>query len=127
MKTIANQLNIKKFPFEINDHNGNRIYYEDSEGFWIKKEFDCNNNELRYESSNGYWFIKEYDSKYNEIYYEESRGYWSRKEYDTNNNEIYYENSDGETIDTRPKIVELTMNEIALKLGIDVNLLKIKK
>jgi hypothetical protein len=85
MQTIAQQLKIKKFPFIINDHNGNSIYFEDSDGFWRKREFDSNGNE------------------------------------------IYYENSNGMILDKRPKTVELTMDEIAKKLGIDVNLLKIKK
>ena len=30
MKTIAQQLNIKEFPFRIKDKNGNQIYFEDS-------------------------------------------------------------------------------------------------
>jgi hypothetical protein len=81
--TIAQQLKIKKFPFIINDHNGNEIYYEVSEGFWWKSE------------------------------------------YDSNGNRIYYEDSKGVLYDKRT--VELTMDEIAKKLGIDVNLLKIKK
>ena len=85
MTTIAQQLKIKKFPFIINDHNGNEIYYEDSDGFWEKSE------------------------------------------YNSNGNRIYYESSNGTIIDNRPKTVELTMDEIAKKLGIDVNLLKIKK
>ena len=53
MKTIAQQLKIKQFPFKINDNNGNRIYYEDSDGYWYKKEFDSNNNRTYYENSNG--------------------------------------------------------------------------
>jgi hypothetical protein len=85
MITIAQQLKIKKFPFIINDHNGNKIYAENSDGYWIKAE------------------------------------------YDSNGNEIYWETSNGAIIDKRPKTVELTMDEIAKKLGIDVNLLKIKK
>ena len=32
MKTIAEQLKVKEFPFEIKDSNGNRIYFEDSHG-----------------------------------------------------------------------------------------------
>jgi hypothetical protein len=31
MKTIAQQLNITDFPFEINDKNGNEIYFENSQ------------------------------------------------------------------------------------------------
>jgi hypothetical protein len=83
MQTIAQQLKIKKFPFIINDHNGNQIYYENSDGFWWKHEFDSNGNTIYYENSNGIMYDK--------------------------------------------RSVELTMDEIAKKLGIDVNLLKIKK
>jgi len=32
MKTIAQQLNVKDFPFCINDSNGNQIYFENSDG-----------------------------------------------------------------------------------------------
>jgi len=85
MKTIAQQLNIKEFPFFIKDSNGDVIYFENSNGYWWK----C--------------------------------------EYDSNGNKIYYENSKGTIVDDRPKIVELTMDEIAKKFGIDVNNLKIKK
>ncbi len=31
--TIAQQLKIKEFPFEIKDSNGKEIYYEDSSGY----------------------------------------------------------------------------------------------
>jgi hypothetical protein len=83
--TIAQQLKVTEFPFIIKDKNGNQIYYENSNGFWRKSE------------------------------------------YDQNGNEIYYENSRGVIRDNRPKVVELTLDEIAAKLNIDVNLLKIKK
>ena len=53
MKTIAQQLNVKEFPFEIKDKNGKQIYYEDSTGFWIKREFDSNGNKIYYEDSDG--------------------------------------------------------------------------
>jgi hypothetical protein len=74
MKTIAQQLNIKEFPFEIKDSNGNQIYYENSDGFWIKREFDSNGNQIYSENSNGYWCKREYDSKGNQIYSEDSDG-----------------------------------------------------
>jgi hypothetical protein len=82
MKTIAQQLNITEFPFIIKDKNDNRIYFEDSNGFWIKREFDSNGNQ---------------------IYSEISNGFWIKSEYDSNGKETYYENSDGEIIDNRPK------------------------
>jgi hypothetical protein len=53
MKTIAQQLNIKKFPFRIKDKNGNERYFEDSEGYWYKCEIDDNGNERYYEDSEG--------------------------------------------------------------------------
>jgi hypothetical protein len=104
--TIAQQLKIKDFPFEIKDKNGNQIYWENSNWCWYKSEYDT-------------------DGK--EIYYENSKGFWRKREYDTNGNQLYYEDSNGEITDKRPKIVELTLDEIAAKLGINVNQLKIKK
>ena len=53
MKTIAQQLNVTEFPFEIKDENGNEIYYEDSDGFWVKQEWDSQGNRIYYEDSDG--------------------------------------------------------------------------
>ena len=105
-KTIAQQLNVKDFPFTIKDSNNNQIYFEDSIGCWEKKEFDSNNNQ---------------------IYFENSDGYWWKKEYDSNNNEVYFEDSYGIIRDNRPKKVILTLDEIADKFNIDVKDLKVKK
>ena len=80
--TIAQQLKIKEFPFEIKDSEGNLIYWENSDGYWEKCEFD---------------------SKGNKIYWEDSNGAWLKYEYDSEGKEIYWENSDGEIIDDRPK------------------------
>jgi hypothetical protein len=75
MKTIAQQLNITEFPFIIKDKNDNRIYFENSNGFWNKSEYDSNGKEIYYENSYGYWIKNEYDSNGKEIYYESSDGY----------------------------------------------------
>jgi len=104
MITIAQQLKIKKFPFIINDHNGHQIYAEYESGFWIRREKDEKGNQTFSENSYGFWWKSEYDSKGNRIYYEDTQG-------------VMYDN----------RTVELTMDEIAKKLGIDVKLLKIKK
>jgi hypothetical protein len=105
MKTIAQQLNIKDFPFTIENKNGDIIYYEYSTGYWGKREYDDNGNRIRFENSNGYW---------------------SKREYNADGNEIYWENSKGRIIDYRPKQVEVTLQQIADKMGINVEQLRIK-
>ena len=83
------------FPIEINDDNGNGTYYEDSDGFWEKLEYDSNGNETYCENSKGYWCKWEYDSNGNVTYFENSKGYWCKREYDSNGNETYCEDSKG--------------------------------
>jgi hypothetical protein len=104
MTTIARQLKITKFPFYIEDINKNEIYCEHRTGFWRKSEYDSNGNI---------------------IYFENSTGYWIKTEYNSEGIRIYYEDYSGLIEDNR--VVELTMDEIAKKLGIDVKYLKIKK
>jgi len=53
MKTIAQQLKIKEFPFQIKDSNGKEIYWEDSYGYWEKCEYHSNGNQIYYENSDG--------------------------------------------------------------------------
>ena len=53
MKTIAQQLNVTEFPFEIKDKNGNKIYCEYSDGDWCKYEYDSNGNVIYFEDSFG--------------------------------------------------------------------------
>ncbi len=51
--TIAKQLNIKTFPFEIKDANGKLIYIETSNGYWGKSEYDTNGERIYFEGSSG--------------------------------------------------------------------------
>ena len=39
--------------FEIHDKNGRRIYYERSNGFWVKWEYDFEGDEIYFENSDG--------------------------------------------------------------------------
>ena len=100
MKTIAQQLNVTEFPFEIKNKMGIVIYLETSYGWWEKREFD---------------------SKGNKTYLENSYGWWSKSKYDSNGNEIYYEDSDGYVVDNRPKpscegkVVEIDGKKYKLK------------
>jgi len=106
-QTIAQFLNIKDFPLEIKDNNGNQIYIEYSDGYWDK----C-----------------DYDAKGNQIYYEDSNGYWRKCEYDDEGNQIYFEDSDGFIVDDRPKpMIELTLQDIAKLKGVDVSQIRIKE
>jgi hypothetical protein len=100
MKTIAQQLNIKDFPFEIKDKEGNKIYCEDNNGYWYKREWK-DGLEVYCENSYGYWYKKEWKDG-NGIYFENSNRFWWKREYE-NGNEIYHENSHGVIIDNRPK------------------------
>ena len=62
------------FPFKIYDANGNKTYFEDSDGFWIKREYNSKGNQTYCEYSDGYWWKREYDSKGNQTYFEDSNG-----------------------------------------------------
>jgi hypothetical protein len=107
--TIAQQI---KWDFKTNgdldilDKNGKIIYFEYSNGYWEKCEWDSQGKQIYHESSNGFWAKYEYDSQGNEIYCENSGGYWGKSEWDSQGNTIYYENSDGVIKDNRPKSCE---------------------
>lgn len=106
-QTIAQFLKVKTFPFIIKNEKGNQIYYEHSNGFWSKYE---------------------YDDQGNKIYWEDSYGYWCKREYDDQGNVIYFENSNGYIIDNRPKpMIELTLEDIAKLKGVDVGQIRIKE
>lgn len=74
-ETIARQLKIEEFPFEIKDKLGNVIYMEYEDGEWFKRKFNDQNCRIYYERSDGYWIKQEYDEEGFEIYYENSHGY----------------------------------------------------
>ena len=112
MKTIAQQLNIKTFPFEIKV-NGKTVYYEDSKGFWDKCEYQ-DGKEVYSEDSDGYWYKREYQDG-NCVYYENSDGFWFKREYQ-DGKEVYCENSNGYITDNRPKSKAQAKVEQARKL-----------
>lgn len=95
------------FPIEIKNEVGNETYYENSNGFWWKREYDSagnqtyyetydsTGNQTYYETSNGYWRKRAYDQLGKVTYYEDSDGLWFKSEYDSAGNQTYYENSKG--------------------------------
>ena len=89
------------FPIAIEDKDGNRTYYENSSGFWARREYDKDGNRTYYETSDGFWVSYEYDENGNETYREDSDGSWERYEYDEDGNETYYETSHGTELGTK--------------------------
>lgn len=69
--------------------------------FVVNRVFDKDNNEIYYERSDCYWIKYEYNENGNLTYVKDSEGYWSKREYDDNKNEIYYEDSGGIINDNR--------------------------
>jgi hypothetical protein len=127
-QTIAQFLKIKTFPFDIKDAKGNEIYFEASNGYWRKREYNNQGNQIYLENSTGYWYKREYDDQGNVIYLEDSNGYWCKRKYDDEGNEIYFENSTGYIVDKRPKpMIELTLQDIAKLKGVDVGQIRIKE
>ena len=63
------------FPIKIKDEKGNETYFEDSDGFWARYEYNENGKVTYYEESDGYWSRYEYDKDGNETYFENSNGY----------------------------------------------------
>jgi hypothetical protein len=63
------------FPIDIEDEKGNSTYYETSDGFWLRCEYDENGNQTYYENSDGNWYRCEYDENGKETYCEDSDGY----------------------------------------------------
>ena len=84
------------FPIKITDADDNTTYFEDSYGYWHKREYDANGNETYYENCGDSWCKSEYDANGNKTYYEDSNDYWYKNKFDSKGNWTYYENSDGD-------------------------------
>jgi len=147
--TIAQQLNIplSAFPFSIKNRAGQEIYRETETGWWARREFDSQHNkQTRLENSDGFWVEHEYDKagnliresvsngrwktwEFNDknhcVRYDTSNGFWGIFEFNEDGDMIFHEAQSGVRLDLRPKMVVLTHAEIAQKLNIPANLLKI--
>jgi hypothetical protein len=88
------------FPIVIKDAKGNETYYENSTGFWWRREYDANGNQTYHERGDGFWRKHEYDANRNQTYHVDSDGYWYKYEYDANGKQTYFEDSEGEKIGT---------------------------
>jgi hypothetical protein len=76
---------------------------------------DSQGNEIYFENSNGFWRKREFDDQGNGVYYEDGGGYWWKKEFNERGYQVYYEDSCGIVIDDRPKrkvTIELTEDQL---------------
>ena len=106
--TLAQQNNITQFPYIITDEKGNRIYIENSNGSWTKREFDSTGKTIYYESSDGYCEHMEYDvngrlTRIENRYKNSDHVYWAIKKSDDEGRLIYFKDSLGHLVDNRPK------------------------
>jgi len=62
------------FPIKINDSNGKLTYFEASNGYGERWEYDDNGKVTYCEDSDDYWHKYERDDNGNETYYENSGG-----------------------------------------------------
>ena len=93
MKTIAQQLGITDFPFEIRDREERLIYEEFDNGNWIKWQYDKEGNEVHSINSDGYEVHRRYDENGFETYYKDSQGIESESKYDENGNMTYWKSN----------------------------------
>ena len=87
--------------YSIYDDQNKKIYFETTDGQWVKRKFDEKGFEIYYENSDGSWQKREYDANGNQTYFENNNGLWIKSEYDDQNKRIYYEDSSGIIIDNR--------------------------
>jgi hypothetical protein len=126
--TIAQELKITEFPFIIKDSNGKEIYYEGSNGYWQKREYDKNGRMIYRKDSDGFWEMYQYTSSDGKKFcYENSKGFWSKCEMNDEGDMIYIHNSAGLIVDHRPKSEVQKAIELLTKEGllIDGKILKV--
>ena len=94
---------------------GVTVHRKSSWGYEEWSEYNSQGNLVYRRNSNRYECWNGYDSEDNKIYHKDNRGkeYW----YDSQGNEY----------DNPQRIMELTLDEVAEKLGIPVESLRIKK
>ena len=63
--------------------------------------YNSNDERIYHEDSSGYWYKYEYDTNGNLTYREDSSGFWEKYVWNDNGDRIYYENSYGDIIDRR--------------------------
>ena len=94
MKTIAELLNIKDFPFIIKDKNDNVIYNENAMYDWEKAEYNSAGQKTYSEDSEGTWAVNKYNEAGQKTYFENSDGDWVVIKYNKAGEKVSSESSD---------------------------------
>ena len=94
MPSIAQQLKINKFPFEIKNSEDQLVYIEQEDGYWERYEYDDFENRIYMENSNDYWEILKIDFTRKESFFHTSDGYRAKKLFNDAGVVISEENSE---------------------------------
>jgi hypothetical protein len=107
-----------KYPIRIFDKNGNQIYYQEDDCWWVKEEYNEKGNVIYREDSSKVWVKYDYDEKTNFQYIISSTGYWRKEQFDEKGNVIYQETStSGVLIDNRPNTYNIYNNNQSFVVG----------
>ncbi len=98
MQSLAQELGITEFPYRLYDESGNRVYYEDDTGYWIKTVYDKRGNRIYYKDSTGSWTKQVFDEASNILHSDNSGGF-SHTNIFNNGILIYSEDSNGKIVD----------------------------
>ncbi len=82
-------------PIQIKNEAGEETYFENTNGYWHKYEYNSAGKETYFKNGDGFCRMIKYNSAGKETYREDNNGYWCKSEYDSSGNETYYENSGG--------------------------------
>ena len=99
---------------------GQEVYYEMSDGFWVKTEYNEAGQVVYVGNSLGSWSKTEYNEAGKQVYVGNSEGLWSKYEYNEEGEEVYYEHSDGTVRDNRPNKAKIFTDEDGTKYKVEV-------
>ena len=94
-----------------------RTEYEDRMGI-VEGNFELFNaagKQVYYENSKGYWARREYNEADQEVYVQTCTGYWHKCEYNDEGKQFYFENSLGTVRDNRPPKAKIFTDEKGTK------------
>lgn len=77
--------------------------------------YNAAGKQVYYENSKGYWARREYNEADQEVYVQTCTGYWEKHEYNEAGKEVYFESSFGNVRDNRPNKARIFTDEDGTK------------